>query len=308
MSDEISQGLSGTDSDNTPVGESSDTSQQFGEYPELGNDSNEESQSGTTEGNESKQGNGHPAWQPYLEEIPEPFRQQVTPAFEKWDKDAQEKIRAVQSKYAPYEPFIERDPQELQAAIQISELLRTNPKALYDNLAQRFGFNANSDQGQSNDEDSEFDPFAETEGKNGDSIENDPRFKQLSQELEQLKQFQQQQIEQQQAAQAEAEANQQVQESFGQIEAQIKRPLNEVEKAEILKRTVLIGDSTGNYDVLEGYKDFAKFANSIRNQPRANDTAPAVLSGNGGLPVKSQDMSLDQKFNSWADQIAAMNK
>ena len=308
MSEEISQGLSGTDSDNTPVGESnsSEVSESleltFAEnYPDLG-DKSEKDQSGTAEGNASK--SGHPAWQEYLEEIPEVFRPQVTPAFEKWDKEAQDRIQKVQSKYAPYEKFTQHQPEELDAAMQLVHALRTNPKGVYDDMARRFGFSANVDQGQSDKDDDSFDPFGDdSEEKKNDSIENHPQFQALQQQVAQFQQAFQQQQEAQQAARVEAQVKQETEQAFSQIERTIGKPLNEIEKKEILRRTVLIGDQTGNYDVIEGYRDFAQFANQLRNQPRANDTAPAVLSGNGGMPVKSQDMSIDEKFDHWTKQL-----
>lgn len=303
MSGEISQGLSGTDGDTSPVGDSnsSELSESpeltFGELPELPEDNDQTADTAT--GNTK----GHPAWDEYLKDIPEQFRSQVTPAFEKWDKDFQK----VQSRYAPYEKFTQHDPAELDAAMQVTQLLRTNPKALYDNLAERFGFNANVDQGQSEEED---DPYSfEDDEDEDDSIENNPQFREMAEKFQQMQEFIQNQQRQQQAAQMEAQVQQETNQAFNQIEKAIGRSLSQQEKTEVIKRAVLNGDSTGNYDIIEGYKDFARLANSIRNQPRKNASAPAVLSGNGGLPVKStEDQSLDEKFAGFAAQIAAGNQ
>lgn len=305
MSDEISQGLGGTDGDNSPVGDSNSSEisespeSTFGDLPELGDNG----QPQDTANGASK---GHPAWDEYLKDIPEQFRPQVTPAFEKWDKDFQK----VQSRFAPYEKFTQHQPEELEAAMQVAQYLRTNPRALYDNLAERFGFNnADEDQGQSEEEDDLF-GFDDNSDKD-DSIENNPRFREVTEQLQAMQQFIQQQAEQQQQAEITAQAQRETEESFAHIEKSINRNLSNAEKSEIIKRTVMIGDANGgkNYDLIEGYKDFAKFANSIRNQPSKNDTAPAVLSGSGGLPVKNKDdLSFDQKFDGYAAQIAALNK
>lgn len=300
MSDTENAGSDSQGADSS-VGDTTSQDNSFGDFPELPSQD-----SGTAEaGNAAETDNtgGHPAWSEYLKDIPEQFHRQVTPAFEKWDKEVQK----AQSKYAPYKDFLDKDPQELGMALQVAELLRTNPKALYENLGERYGF-ANFDQDLSDEEDDsdEYDEYEDDEEES--SIQNDPRFQELAEKYNQMAQYIQAQEQQKQAAEAEQQAQQEVNSAFDQIESSINRNLSEREKQEIIQRTVVIGDKTGNYDIIEGYKDFSKFVNTIRNQPRAADSAPRVLSGNGGLPVKNQDADLDQKFDQYAALIEAANK
>lgn len=288
------------DSQGTDPAVGNDTTQDntFGDFPDLPSQQG----SGTADQDSQDNSGGHPAWGEYLKDIPEQFHRQVTPAFEKWDKEVQK----AQSKYAPYKDFLDRDPQELNAALQVAELLKTNPKALYENLGERFGF-ANFGQDLSDEED-DSDEYEEYEDDDDSSIQNDPRFQELTEKYNQMAQYIQAQEQQKQAAAAEQQAQQELNSAFDQIESSINRNLSEREKQEIIQRTVVIGDKTGNYDIIEGYKDFSKFVNTIRNQPRAADSAPRVLSGNGGLPVKNQDADLDQKFDQYAALIEAGNK
>lgn len=302
MGDTENTGSADSQGTDTAVGDDTTQDSTFGDYPDLSS----QQDSGTADQDSQDNSGGHPAWDEYLKDIPEVFHPQVKPAFEKWDKNFQK----VQSEYEPYKEFIGTDPNELQAALQVANLIRTNPKALYDNLGSRYGFNSNFDQGQSDEEDDSEDEYGyEYESEEESSIEDDPRFQELANKYAEMAQYIQRQQQEQQEQQQMAQVKQETEQAFSEIEKGLGRTLNDNERAEIVQRTVMLGDRNGgNYDIREGYKDFAQFVNTVRSQPRANDSAPDVLSGNGGLPVKSQDMSLDEKFEHWANQIAAGNK
>jgi hypothetical protein len=109
-------------------------------------------------GDGGQQGNneGHPAWQEYLNELPQELHGQVTPIFEKWDKGVQERFQKVHSQYEPWKNVINSgtDPNMAQFGINLLSQLETNPKYVYDALGQYYDFNkAQGEQGQENQQD-----------------------------------------------------------------------------------------------------------------------------------------------------------
>lgn len=117
----------------------------------------------------------NPAWGEALSAIPEQFHQTLTPHFEKWDQSAQQRIESVNgelSKFADYKPFVENgvSAQDLEQGMQLMYQLNANPQAVYNALAEAYGFG----------------PMTETESEEeeGEEIEaqnfQDPRYDKLS--------------------------------------------------------------------------------------------------------------------------------
>jgi hypothetical protein len=159
----------------------------------------------TTEGGD----NGfNPAWNPLLEKLPTEFHHIVAPTLREWDTGVQKRFEQVQSKFKPYEQFAEQNvaPDDIQVAMQVANLLQTNPRFVYDKMMEQYGeeWGLNSDQGFADEGTDEF----ETD-ENGQvyDLENDPRFQQTQQQLQALTQLQQAQIEQQAREKIDAEIN-----------------------------------------------------------------------------------------------------
>jgi len=253
---------------------------------------------------ETKEIKADPNWEDILQHIPEDKRPEVLPKFKSWDDN----FAKVQSEYAPYKPLLENKIpfEEVQRAFAFANLVNTNPKALYDELGQRFGFGQGQQQVEKKDEEQNDDPDLEDQNKVPDLTKH-PEFVRMQQTIEQF----------QQAAAAEAErqanarAEQEMENEFAAIEQEHKVKLNPKVRAEVINRAVLIGDRTGNYDIREGYKDYSSFVSQVRNS-RASNSAPRVLSGNGGLPTGNGkslgEMSDEERSARIVAMLAAANK
>lgn len=148
----------------------------------------------------------NPAWGEALSAIPEQFHQVLTPHFEKWDQSAQQRIEQANqtvSQFEPYKPFVENgiSAQDLEQGIQLMYQLNTNPQAVYNALAEAYGFNAATGEIEGEEEEGEEDPNFQ-----------DPRFDSLQQGLDlvaqTLLQQEQQKLESQAEAQIDTELNQ----------------------------------------------------------------------------------------------------
>ena len=219
-----------------------------------------------------------PAWESVLNYIPEDKRPEVLPKFKEWDDN----FAKVQSEYAPYKPLLEHkvSMEDVQKAFAFANLVNTNPKALYDQLGERFGFGQG--QPQVKKEEEELDPNMEQVP----DLTKHPEFIKMQQTLQQF----QQNAEQEYQRQQEVQYQQSVENDFAVLENELKMKLSPKAREEVLIRSVKIGDRTGNYDIREGYRDYASFVNSIRNS-RASANAPRVFSGNGALPASSKPVA-----------------
>ena len=231
------------------------------------------------EPDDSEVANINPAWNDVLNFIPEDKRPDVLPKFKEWDDN----FAKVQSEYAPYKPLLENrvTMDEIQKAFAFANLVNTNPRGLYDQLAERFGFG----QGQQQVNNQEEEDDEEENKPPVFDLTKSPEFQAMQQKLTQFEQAamaQQEQVRMQQEHAA-------IENEFSNIENEMKVKLTPKAREEVLIRTVKIGDRTGTYDIREGYKDYASFVNQIRNS-RASASAPRVFSGNGGLPANGKPL------------------
>ncbi len=244
----------------------------------------------------------NPAWNSVLEPLPQEFHKQIMPKLQEWDDN----FAKVQSEYAPYKPLLENKiPYEsVQKAFQLAALLNSNPRAVYDDLGQRFGFNSGQGQQQVEDNDEDEEPNPQDIGGEGFDITKHPQFVQLQNVVNQLQNGITQQQQAVQQSQLEAQAQSEIDTEFRTLESKVGKLPDDI-KTEIVRRAMLIGDARGdgNYWIEEGYQDYAKFVNRIRNT-RANNSAPETLSGNGGMPQQRKNtaqMSEDERVDHWAN-------
>lgn len=250
----------------------------------------------------------NPAWDEVLNVLPQEFHNQVTPAFKKWD----ENFSKVQSQYAPYKPLVEKNIpfEQIDKAMQIAHLLNVNPQLVYQELHQRFG-QQQSEQGQEEEENEDQEELEEGEF----DLTKDPRWLAQQEQIGQMQQYLQSQFEQQQ----ELELQQAIANEWQQLEktANGGQPFDEFTRTEIINRANWLSEMeeqrTGREvepDLAKGYQSYQQFVSQVRNQ-RPNNTAPDVLSGNGGVPQQKTDFS---KMNSSGmqdfiiNQLKAMNQ
>lgn len=80
-----------------------------------------------------------------------------------------------------------------------------------------------------------------------------------------------------------------------------------------MNRAIWLADQVGPDeipDLRKGYQNYVEFVSQVRNE-RPNNTAPDVLSGNGGLPVQRKtmgQMSQEERIQHIAAMAEAMSK
>lgn len=246
----------------------------------------------------------NPAWQEVLDKLPSEFHPQVLPKFKEWDGN----FAKVQSEFAPYKPLVEKKvPYEvIENSMQLARIMNADPRSVWEELGKRYGFNS-TEQGQQQFDEEDQD----LEEPDPNDLSKNPQFAQLQQAYQSLQNQMQATLQQQQEAQAQRE----VENEWAALEKNVGTKFNDQVRTEIVRRAVYIGDQRGdgNYSLEEGYKDYAAFVNQIRNQ-RANNTAPSVLSGNGGQPVSKKNlgtMSEQERVDyiaSFAERLANENR
>lgn len=95
-------------------------------------------------GNETQPTNEsiNPAWKEVLDPLPESLHALITPSLKKWDESVNRRFEETTSKYKPYDSIIEEvgDVETLQNAIRLMQAIESDPKQVYDLLAQEYNF------------------------------------------------------------------------------------------------------------------------------------------------------------------------
>lgn len=269
----------------------------------------EEEQQSNSTGNQSSNSEDSipPAWGKLFEVLPEQFQKHpvVRETLKGWDDN----FARVQSDYAPYKPLLENkiSMDDIQNSIELTKLINANPRYVYEELGKRYGFTTEQGQQQVENEEEEGE---EDNQPNLLELENNPQLKAMQDQLNQFQQMFTQQEQAKQEQQVQEQARQEIQTEWNQLYTELRIPegkdLPQNVKNEIIRRSVMIGDETGEYSLKKGYEDYAQFVNFVRNS-RANNSAPAVLPGNGALPSTKKNlgqMDEDERVNT----IAAMAK
>lgn len=160
-----------------------------------------------------EQGGDNPAWNEVLEVLPSEFHHMVKPHFAKWDQGVQKKFEQVHSQYDPYKPFIENkvSPDELNAALQMMQLMANEPRRVYDKLTEYYGdeWGLNSGQGQPNDVDG-FEDYEDAVGEEPQGFdENNPYFQQLKRQQDVIAEYLAKEVESKEFAKINQEIDQQ---------------------------------------------------------------------------------------------------
>lgn len=227
-----------------------------------------------------------PNWKALLEKVPDAFHGEITPFLKEWDGN----FSKVQSQYAPYKDFAEQkiDPSQIKTALQLSKLLETNPRAVWDSLDSRFNYSATlRGQGQVEEED-------EAEGDEDDSDDEDleefefdikqhPDFLALQEQTQQMQAY----LAQQQQAQEEARILKEIDNTWASLEQKFGGKLDQDSRNDIISMTLAMAGPNEAPDLNKGYERYMSTVSRIRNTS-ANNSAPNVLDGKGGVPAGKQ--------------------
>jgi hypothetical protein len=81
---------------------------------------------------------GNPSLAELYEVLPKSLHSLIEPVIEKWQQGIDQEFESI----APYRRFVEAgiDPDIIGASLELAQQISTNPKAIYDELAERYGW------------------------------------------------------------------------------------------------------------------------------------------------------------------------
>lgn len=237
---------------------------------------------------ETSSGGGHPAWNDILQKLPAGLHEMIRPELEKWDRGVQERFQQVQSRYEPYKDFVENevDPQDIQRAMQVYQLMNQNPQMLWEQMGRYYNFAQQqaSNSGQGQQESVEEYDLDESQRENVAAAEGitPEKLQQLEQNQQILAKALYQKYEQEQQAQADAELEQELsrlREEFGEFDEEFVIP---------------IAAQTG--DVEAAVKKYMELKAKIAGNPRPGSNLPRPIQPGGATPSTSVNPAeLDSK-------------
>lgn len=244
-------------------------------WPVMGGDENNDPKPGQAE---PLVEGGNPAWNEFLQPLPEDIRPEVVPVLQKWDQEVQQKIGSVQSEYEPWKDFVKSgiDPETAQFATEVLAKLQEDPRAIYDSLGQHFGWENGEEpgttpsgqgleNGEGEEEQFEFD------------LESNPAFQQLQQQNKLMADFllaqRNEQMEQQEEAKLDQEFKQ-AEEKYGKFD----KDANDFVLMFMAQNDVSVEDAA------EAYYSFLERKGGRR-------PAPKLHGGSGGGAVPAPKLS-----------------
>lgn len=229
-------------------------------------------------GSEQQSGD-NPAWNEVLEVLPSEFHHLVKPHFAKWDQGVQKRFEQVHSQYDPYKPFVENkvSPDELNAALQMMQLMANEPRRVYDKLTEYYGdeWGLNSGQGQPTDvNDDGFGDYEDAIEQPQGFDENNPYFQQIKRQQDVIAEYLAKEIESKELAKINQEIDQQfsaVSQKYGDL------------SQEDVNIIVSIA-TTQNVSVTEAADALFNRLGQVQQRPNPSAGLPPIVPTGGGVP------------------------
>jgi hypothetical protein len=229
--------------------------------------------------------NGHPAWQPILDALPdETTRALVTPHLQEWDKGVQERFQSLHQQYEPWKPITEQaDPDLVTKALGLITMMEQDPEGFYQQFGTAFGLVGG--QGTQEQPQGTIPDPVEIEGAEFDP--NDPVVKRLGEVegvLGSINNF----LQSQQQQQAEEAAIEEYNNYMTHLTTEDPRFKDGPYDEDVVDAMVANGISPE--DALTRYQAAVKAAAQRQLQPGSG--APTVMgasSGGSGLPSTAKD-------------------
>lgn len=257
--------------------------------PEETDDSNEDVEAG----DEAEKGN--PAWDELYEVLPKSLHGMVQPVLEKW----QSGIDSEFEKIAPYRKFAEANvnPQVIEASMELARQVSSNPKAVYDELAERYGWAQASAMVQQAVDTAE-DAIEEAEESDlYDDDESSAELKALKSELDALKSNL--------AEQEEYAYQAQLQEEIEESLSVIKKEHGDVDDEAIVRRAMLLADDYPDAEINQLLNAaFEQYNGEIEKMRSSMKKAPKVAGGSANKVPATPPRTLATK----EDRVSAIEE
>lgn len=242
---------------------------------------------------EEPEAKGNPAWDELYNVLPKSLHSMVEPVISKWQSGVDSEFE----KFSPYRKFAESgvNPDVIEASIELARQVASNPKAVYDELAERYGW------AQANAMIQEAVATAdEAEGYEEDPFSDDPtsaELKAMKAELDALKG----------TLQSREEQEEQIQLGY-EIESSIEALASEhgdFDQEAVVRRAMLLAEDYPNASleqlIYAGFEQYTEELDRMRGQLKR---APRIAGGNANKVPAAPARVL----NSREDRIAAIEE
>ena len=260
------------------------------EEPEEVDNSEEDAENG------DDSGKSNPAWDELYEVLPKSLHGMVQPVIEKWQTGVDSEFEKI----APYRKFAEAgvNPQVIEASMELARQVASNPKAVYDELAERYGWQQASAMVQKAVEDTE-DAIEDAEESDlfGDDDQSSSELKALKAELDSLKLNL--------AEQEDAAYQSQLQDEIEESLASIKKEAGDVDEEAIVRRAMLLADDYPDAEIDQLINAaYEQYNNELEKMRSSVKKAPKVAGGNANKVPASPPKTLATK----EDRVSAIEE
>lgn len=236
---------------------------------------------------QGQEGTGdNPAWQEFLEKMPEGFRNVAKPYLQEWDSNVQKRIQTLHDEYAPYKPLKEAgiDGDSSVQAVQLLRALEADPVATIKAIQEAYGLTpAEAQQVAAAVAPEVVTPPATPEGTPGEWV-IPPEFKAQFDKLNETQAIMAKHLIQEQQAKIDAKNQQDLETYLAGIVKEY--PTLPADKLARYVTTQLANGIDGN----DAAKEFADMiGTSVAAAVAPGNSAPVVLGAGGSLPSNQTD-------------------
>lgn len=243
---------------------------------------------------EEEAASGNPALSELYDVLPKSLHGMVEPVLNKWQSGIDQQFEM----FAPYRKFAESrvDPGIIEASMELARQVASNPKGVYDELAERYGWQQATAMVQGAvataeavNNDPDFDIFQEDEDPTSAEL------KAMKAELEALKQDREQQI----SREVETQYNYEIEESLSILSSEY----GDFDQEAVVRRAMILADDYPDAELPQllgaAFEQYSEEMDRMRSQVKR---APRVAGGT----ANSQPAPTPQKLSSREDRIAAI--
>jgi hypothetical protein len=217
---------------------------------------------------------GNPAWESLRTKLDPISFKSIEEDLKGWDKSAETRISTLNSQLKPYKDLGEVE--QLQSYAALAQQIDAQPEVIYEALGNFLRENGRMPETQEELQD------AVDDTEDGQEY-RDPRFDELQQQQEQMRQF----LEQQENARMEQEADKALEQEIGQLQQSFP-DFTQDDIQEVLMRAAFELTNGSERKLEEVAKEYIeKTVNRIRAVPRPGDSAPRLLPTSGGVPTSN---------------------
>ena len=220
----------------------------------------------------------------------------VKPVVEKWQSGVDSEFEKI----APYRKFAEAgvNPQVIEASMELARQVASNPKAVYDELAERYGWQQASAMVQKAVKDTED---ALEDAEESDLFDNDEEgsseLKALKAELDSLKSNL--------AEQEEYAYQAQLQDEIEASLANIKKEAGDVDEEAIVRRAMLLADDYPDAEIDQLINAaYEQYSGEVEKMRATVKKAPRVAGGNANKVPATPPKTLSTK----EDRVSAIEE